>query len=116
ARLHPVALQELLHPAFRVDDLLLAGIEGVAIRADFHSDLRLGRLGLEVVAAGAVDDGFLVLRMDSSLHGGLLLVGAGRNRLRRIRAAAGQARRPSLPDYTMSATGGQIGRGVGSAE
>src|SRR5512132_1122331 len=43
------AALEALHPAARVDELLLARVERVAVRADLDVQLRLRRAGLEGV-------------------------------------------------------------------
>src|SRR5215211_1834802 len=63
------AALEALHAATRVDQLLLARVERVAVRADLHVDLRLGRAGRELVAAGAADVSLDVLGVDVGLHG-----------------------------------------------
>src|SRR3954452_23598713 len=63
------AALEALHAATRVDQLLLARVERMAVRADLHVDLRLGRAGRELVAAGAADVSLDVLGMDVGLHG-----------------------------------------------
>src|SRR5215210_3375856 len=63
------AALEALHAATRVDQLLLARVERVAVGADLHVDLRLGRAGRELVAAGAADVSLDVLGMDVGLHG-----------------------------------------------
>src|SRR3954447_22947305 len=63
------AALEALHAATRVDQLLLARVERVAVRADLHVDLGLGRAGRELVAAGAADVSLDVLGMDVGLHG-----------------------------------------------
>ena len=66
--LDAVLLVELVNAAAGVDQLLLAGVEGMALRADFDRDVFLGGAGLDNGAAGAADGGLLVLRMDSFLH------------------------------------------------
>ena len=71
--LEAVLLVELINTAAGVDQLLLAGVEGVALGADFNSDVGLGGAGLDDGAASAADGGGLVIRMDSCLHGTLLL-------------------------------------------
>ena len=63
------AALEALHAATRVDQLLLARVERVAVRADLHVDLVLGRARRELVAARAAHVSLDVLRMDVSLHG-----------------------------------------------
>ena len=67
--LDAVLLVELIHAAAGVDQLLLAGIEGVALGADFNGDVLLGGAGLDNGAAGAADGSRLVIGMDSFLHG-----------------------------------------------
>src|SRR5581483_4927158 len=52
-----------------VDDALLARVERVAVRAELDAELRLGRVGLERVAAGAVDGRLDPLRVDAFFHG-----------------------------------------------
>ena len=64
---------ELIHAAAGVDQLLLAGVEGVALGADFHGDVLLGGTGLIHGAAGAADGGGLIIRVDSGLHNSKLL-------------------------------------------
>src|SRR3989337_2150011 len=66
-----VLLLELLDPARGVDQLLLAGEEGVAVRADGDLDLRNRRLGLEGVAAGALHGRLHVVRGDVFPHGAM---------------------------------------------
>ena len=53
ARLGEAAL-EALDAATGIDQLLLAGVEGMALAADFDVDLRLGVTGVDHVAAGKV--------------------------------------------------------------
>ena len=66
--LDAVLLVELINTAAGVDQLLLAGVEGVAVGADFNGDVLLGGAGLDDGAAGASDGGLLILGMDSFLH------------------------------------------------
>ena len=66
--LDAVLLVELVNTAAGVDQLLLAGVEGVALGADFHGDVLLGGAGLDDSAASALDGGLLVIGMDSFLH------------------------------------------------
>ena len=57
---------EALDASGGVDQLLLAGEEGVAGGADFKDDVALvGGTGLEVRPAGALDSDGLVLRVNS---------------------------------------------------
>ena len=52
---------ELLDAACGVDELLLAGVERVAIRTDVHLHVTAGRTSLEGVAASASNvDAFIV--------------------------------------------------------
>src|SRR5947207_12788574 len=65
---------ELVHAARGVDDLLLARIERMAVRA--HLDLQIlteGRARLERVAARAGDGDLSVVGVDCGFHGGLTL-------------------------------------------
>src|SRR5262245_58144944 len=62
------AALEALDPAPRVDELLLARVEGVAVRADLDVQLRLRRTGLELVPACAVNGREHVFGMDAGLH------------------------------------------------
>src|SRR5947209_7935504 len=59
---------EALHASARVDELLAAGVEGVAGRADLDVDLGLGRAGRELIAARAAHVCFDVFGMDVSFH------------------------------------------------
>src|SRR5215471_6174616 len=60
---------EALHPAARVDELLLARVERVAVRADLDVELGLCGPRLERVPAGARHRREHILRMDVGLHG-----------------------------------------------
>src|SRR5437660_908374 len=65
---------ELVHAARGVDDLLLARIERMAVRA--HLDLQIlteGRARLERIAARAGDGDLSVVGVDCGFHGGLTL-------------------------------------------
>src|SRR5438046_1137610 len=64
----PVLLAEALHPARRVQELLLPGVERMALGADFHVDHRGGAPGDERIAAGALNGGALIIRMNTGLH------------------------------------------------
>ena len=68
-------LLEAIHTAAGIDELLLAGVEGVALRADLDGDVLLGGSGLDDLAAGAADGRALVIGMDSFFHVVHLLVG-----------------------------------------
>src|SRR5690606_2509576 len=63
-----VLLAETLHPAGRVDQLLLARVERVAVGADIRGDLALGGTSRESVATGAFHHGRGVYGMDVFLH------------------------------------------------
>ena len=63
------SLLELVQTSACIDKLLLAGVEGVALGADFNSHLAtLGRTRDDSLAAGALNDALNVLGMDSVLH------------------------------------------------
>src|SRR5439155_27153025 len=62
------AALQALDPAAGVDELLLAGVERVAVRADLDVQLRLRRAGLELVPARAMHGREHVFGMDASLH------------------------------------------------
>ena len=66
--LNAVLPVELINAAAGVDQLLLAGVEGVALGADLNRDVLLGGAGLYDGAAGASDGGLLIIGMDSFLH------------------------------------------------
>src|SRR5690348_9643397 len=60
---------EALHASGGVHQLLLAGKERVAIRADFQADIALvGGPGGKCIAARTVHADFFILGMDSCLH------------------------------------------------
>jgi len=63
-----ILLVEPLDATRRVDQLLLAGEEGVAGRANFYVKVSGCRTCLERVAADAGNDRFLVVRVNSRLH------------------------------------------------
>ena len=71
ARLLAELLPETLDPSGSIDEALLAGEEWVALRADVRVDLRLGRAGLERIAAGALHRRRMVFGMDIGLHDNL---------------------------------------------
>ena len=63
------SLLELVHAAACIDKLLLAGVEGVALGANFNTHLAtLGRTRDDSLAASALDHALNVLGMDSVLH------------------------------------------------
>src|SRR5215210_4700320 len=59
---------EALDAAARIHELLLARVEGVALRADLDVQLRLRGACLELVATGAANGRDDVLGMNVSLH------------------------------------------------
>ena len=61
-------LVELGHTSAGIHQLLLAGEEGVTLRADFHLDILLGRTCLNHITAGASNRSLLIIGMDSFLH------------------------------------------------
>ena len=66
--LQTVLLVELVNAAAGVNELLLAGVEGVALGADFNDDVLLGAAGFDDLAASAADGGLLIVGVDSRLH------------------------------------------------
>ena len=62
------SLVETINTSTGVNQLLLAGIEGVALGADFDTDVLLGRTGSKGVTAGATDRGLFVVGMDAFSH------------------------------------------------
>ena len=63
------SLLELINTSACINKLLLAGEEGVALGADFNSHLAtVGGTSGDSLTACALDNNFLVLRMDSCLH------------------------------------------------
>ena len=66
--LNAVLLVELINAAAGVNELLLAGVEGVALGADLDGDAGAGRTGLDSGTAGALYNGRLIVRMYSFLH------------------------------------------------
>ena len=63
-----VALLELVHAAAAVYQLLLAGKERMALGANFHLQLLLGRTGLKRLTAYATDGCLAILGMDFLFH------------------------------------------------
>ena len=62
------ALLEAIDAAAAVHQLLFAGVEGVALRANFNTHFRFGGTGLESLAANATNDALAILGMDLFLH------------------------------------------------
>ena len=67
--LHAVALLETVHTAAGIDELLLAGIERMALRANIDAQLLLDRTGLKRFTANTADNRLAVIRMNLFLHG-----------------------------------------------
>ena len=61
-------LVETVNTSTGVNQLLLAGIERVALGADLNTNVLLGRTGSKDITAGAADGGLFVLGMDTFLH------------------------------------------------
>ena len=61
-------LVETIDTSTGVNQLLLAGIERVALGANFHTDVLLSGAGGKGVTAGAADGGLLILGMDAFSH------------------------------------------------
>ena len=62
-------------PYFKTDEFvpggilqLLAGEEGVTLRADFYANILLRRTCLNYITAGAFNSSLLIIGMDSFLH------------------------------------------------
>ena len=66
--LDAVLLVELVNTAAGVDQLLLAGVERVALGANLDGDVLAGGAGLDDVAAGAPDCGLIIFGMYAFLH------------------------------------------------
>ena len=65
---HIEALLEAINTSASVNQLLLAGIERMALGADINLHLFLRGTGLECFTAYAANDAFAVLGMDVFLH------------------------------------------------
>lgn len=63
-----VALDKSLDPSFGVDDLLLSGVERMAVAADFNSDRLLRRANQYFVAANTGCYNFKILGVNSFFH------------------------------------------------
>jgi hypothetical protein len=66
--LQTVFLVETINTSTGVNQLLLAGVERVALGADFNLDVLFGGAGLNDLAACASDGRLLVLGVDTFLH------------------------------------------------
>ena len=62
------ALLEAIHTAARVNQLLLAGVERMALGANIHLHLFLGRSGLKSFTAYAANHALTILGMNIFLH------------------------------------------------
>ena len=62
------ALLETIDTSAGIHQLLLAGVEGMALRADIHSKFLLGRAGFKRLTAHAANDALAVVGMDLFLH------------------------------------------------
>src|SRR5438552_2623653 len=62
------ALLELVHAAGRIDELLLAGVKGMAHVANADDDHRLGGASLNHIAARATDFRVHIFRMYINFH------------------------------------------------
>ena len=61
-------LVELGNASAGIHQLLLAGEEGVTLRADFYANILLRRTCLNYITAGAFNSSLLIIGMDSCLH------------------------------------------------
>jgi len=66
--LHAETLLETVNAAAGIDQLLLAGEEGMAFGANFHTDVLFGRARLDDLTASASDGGLLIVGMDIFSH------------------------------------------------
>ena len=62
------SLVETINTSTGVNQLLLAGIERVALGADFNADVLLSGAGRKDVATGTTDRCLFVIGMDTVLH------------------------------------------------
>ena len=62
------SLVETINTSTGVNQLLLAGIERVALGADFNSDVLLGGAGGKSVATSTANRSLFVVRMDAFSH------------------------------------------------
>ena len=61
-------LVEAINTSTGVNQLLLAGIERVALGADLNTNILLGGAGRKNVATGTANGGLFVIGMDTFLH------------------------------------------------
>ena len=62
------ALVEPVNPSTSVNQLLLAGIEGVALGADLNTNVLLGGAGRKDVATSTANRGLFIFGVDTFLH------------------------------------------------
>ena len=62
------AAVEAVNAPAGIDQLLPAGEERVALRADFNADILLGGAGMDHLAAGAGDGRIFISRMNTVFH------------------------------------------------
>ena len=67
-KLTAVFLVEALNAAGAVNQLLLAGVEGVAFGADINGEIALGGAGLDDIAASAFNGTNWIIRMSIFFH------------------------------------------------
>ena len=68
ALLEAETLLETIDASAGINQLLLAGVEGMALGADIHLQFLLGRTGLKRLTAHAANDALAVVGMDLFLH------------------------------------------------
>ncbi len=61
------SLVEAVYASAGVNQLLLTCVEGVALGADFYSDVALGGAGFDNIAASTGDGSRYIIRMDTFL-------------------------------------------------
>ena len=69
---HAVTLLELINTSAAVNEFLAAGVEGVALGADFNLELAIYGTALEGFTACSTDDAFVVGSIDVLFHNFLL--------------------------------------------
>ena len=89
--LHAVALLEAIHTSAGINQLLLTGVERMALGADINAHFLLDGTGLESFAAYATNDALAVIGMDIFLHGFHLTL-IGLSALRRDRHPTNQTK------------------------
>ena len=66
--IHTETLLESVNASAGINQLLLAGKEGMALGADFYADLGDGGDGLQRITAGAANHSRAILGMDAFFH------------------------------------------------